>query len=233
MRQVEIKFCNPYEEFSSVPMDGRYAHAWILPSDTNTIYIDKCLLIRYESILNDVGPEASAERERIEVFVAWKLIHELAHLGFRWANGDDQTTPVRFDCEAGEHVEKAVFGGVTGFIFDKVGGKRWSGCQEVTGLIVRTQKTYSQVDEDYIQLISTQCKRKHPDTRSFLPVQLLPRGSRLCQSEATRPCRPQAVARTMELSPSRTACPGPGTTTGSCPMASAGKCTGTLWGQSG
>ena len=86
IKQVILKFEDPYDTFKSWRMSERYAHSWIFPDQLSIIFFDLNLLSRYEALYGIAGPEAEAERSRIEVLFGWKLIHEVVHLGFRWKN---------------------------------------------------------------------------------------------------------------------------------------------------
>ena len=96
---------------------------------------------RYRKIWNLDSEDSSQERRRIELIVAWKIIHELTHLGFSWANGGytaDGTkilTPAKYGFESGEFVEQAMLGGLASFLFDGI-SNQWNGTQKVIGLCI-------------------------------------------------------------------------------------------------
>jgi hypothetical protein len=96
----------------------------------NFLYVDSGFLKRYKMISKDKGSED--EMGRIEVLVAWKIIHELAHLAFRWEHGEDKATPKKLGYEAGEYVEKRIMDGLGGFIYS--GDGQWTGEQKILGL---------------------------------------------------------------------------------------------------
>jgi hypothetical protein len=173
MKKVKLIFEDPHNAFKSEKsVSDRYAHSWIFPDQPYTIFADSNLLSRYEAVFGITGPEAEAERTRIEILFAWKLIHEVVHLGFRWLNGPNAVTPEKYGRESGEYVENAVFGGITGFVFASVGNSRWNGSQKVVLLIVSVGRKTFEVDETYLRLVSAESKRDHPVFDTLLPVQM-------------------------------------------------------------
>ena len=72
--------------------------------DASEIFINVKLLNRYSQIFKSKRKPCISERRRIELFVAFIILHELGHLVQRWQNILD--TPERFaNREAGNYVE--------------------------------------------------------------------------------------------------------------------------------
>jgi hypothetical protein len=181
------------------------------------------LLSRYEALYGVAGPEAEMERWRIEILFAWKLIHEVAHLGFRWKHGADAKTPANYGEDSREYVERAAFGGITGLMFEKVkGATRWNRSRKVAGLIVCVGCKSFQVDEAHIRLVAAESQRARPVFDDLLPVQLLEvpclkKRSHTCMSSPRRNSRGGvSVCHGQER-----------TRAGSCAWESAAKGTGT------
>ena len=181
---IKVEFHDPYTHFANETKKGtnkklskseRYAHAWTAPPNHNTIFVDKGLLLRYETESPKSGPEAQLERDRIEYFLAWKLLHELAHLGFRWANGQEAITPAKFGKEAGRYVETSINHGPLGLIFHKKGNALWNGSQGIVGLFVaRSGGSPQRVREEYIQHVCRESRLALPKVCTLLPIELLP-----------------------------------------------------------
>ena len=181
---IKVEFHDPYTYFANERKKGtnqklskseRYAHAWTAPPNHNTIVVDKGLLRRFETVSLRSGPEAQLERDRLEYFLAWKLLHELAHLGFRWANGQEANTPADFGEEAGEFVETSINHGPLGVIFHKKENALWNGSQGIVGLFIACSRGSPQrVREEYIQHVCKESRLALPKVCTLLPIELLP-----------------------------------------------------------
>ena len=96
---------------------------------------------RYNKIWDDAA--SIPERRRIELIVAWKIIHELSHLGFTWSlpngrfspDGSLIISPEQFGHESGEFLEQKMTDGTAGFLFNGTTNK-WNGSQEIVSLCI-------------------------------------------------------------------------------------------------
>ncbi len=114
------------------------------------------------------GLAVRTEMNWIELFVAIKLLHGLAHLGFRWTHSNllvNKMTPPGIDeGETGNHFERLAFGGVAGFAFR--GKNAWDGSQKflcilLDGFRVRT---------NYMENVCAECRKAMPDSTKLVPV---------------------------------------------------------------
>lgn len=169
----------------------KYVHAWTQPGVPDKIFFDEGMLKRFKSIRNN--SDAVEERNRIILFLAWKFVHELSHLGFRWKHGQRCKSPPEFHGESGEYVETAMLGGLAGFIFS--GANEWNGDQEVSGLVLtrshRSRKRNHRVLESFIKNVLAQVESSEPVLNDLYPVRVedsreirLEGGEHLCSGAA-------------------------------------------------
>ena len=139
---------------------NQYRHGWTSLDQIHTIFINSFFLTRYVVVFLSLksyslqrqkfisydrygtiwDKEASIpERRRIEMIVAWKIIHQLAELGFAWANNGASPSALcpraaaeGFTIMPGEITEQEMLGGLAGVVFDG-GSDQWDGSQQVLG----------------------------------------------------------------------------------------------------
>ena len=189
--KITVKFLNPVESFAKDC--DQYAYSWIDPDlfDLYTVMVDSAILKRYRTLSSMHGLAVAAEMNWIELFVAIKLLHELAHLGFRWTYPDllvnSMTPPNINEGETGNHFERLAFGGVAGFAFQ---GKKpeWDGSQKflcilLDGFRVRTK---------YMESVCAECRRALPNLTELVPAVVV--GRPFCGKRdehiTPSPCKP-------------------------------------------
>ena len=167
-KNIKVLFQDPQIYFGKGKKN--YAYSWIDPGnfDLYTVIIDSSILTRYRTLSATGVSVATEEMELIEFFVAIKLLHELAHLGFRWTHSDylvnESTTPHINEGDSGNVLEKRAFGGVAGFTY--AGKAGWDGSQEFRGILIGG----ALVRDDYIRSVSAECRRYVPDVSKLLPI---------------------------------------------------------------
>ena len=143
-----------------------FAYAWTDPPVDDVINVDISFLTRWKQAPIE-------EKRRIEMLIGWKVIRELAHLGFRWQHGASAKTPDKFWRESGDFVEVQFLGGLAGIVF---GGEAnlWDGSSEVIALCLtkgscRSRgRTTTDVCEEYIQNAHGACMSDAPGLRRRL-----------------------------------------------------------------
>ncbi len=132
----------------------KYAFSWVDPKvNLQTIFIDAAFLGRYTKIYQRKGSDD--EIHRIVVLLAWKVLHELGHLAYRWENGPSSHTPITFNNgESGEYVEKIFLGhGTSGFAYHS--SNQWNGSQHINGLLISNPTANSfesyRVTDEYVK----------------------------------------------------------------------------------
>ena len=143
-----------------------FAYAWTDPPVDDVINIDISFLTRWKQAPIE-------EKRRIEMLIGWKVIHELAHLGFRWQHGASAQTPDKFGRESGDFVEAQFLGGLAGIVF---GGEvnLWDDSKEVIALCITKGRCRSggrlttDVCEEYIQNAHAACMSDEPGLRRRL-----------------------------------------------------------------
>ena len=187
--KIAVHFMDSYKYFGK-----QYAYSWIDPGnfDLYTVVFDSAFLVRYRTLAS-MGDTASGERilemRWIELFIAIKLLHELAHLGFRGTFShllvDDKTPGHANGGENGNHLERLDFGGVASFIWcgPNARCRRWNGEREFIGIII---KNIGSIDRECMEHICAQYRQARPDAASLLPLRCSPvnlrRGERITSS---------------------------------------------------
>ena len=166
--KIKVRFLNPVESFAND--NEKYACSWIDPDlfDLYTVIVDSAILKRYRALSAVDGLAVRAEMNWIELFVAIKLLHALAHLGFRWSHSNllanGMTPPCINECDTGNHFEKLAFGGMAGFAFR--GKNTWDGSQKIIcilldGFRVRTR---------YMGSVCAECRKALPNLTELVPA---------------------------------------------------------------
>ena len=184
-RKIRLEFKCAWTRFAK---DREHGYAWIEKHIGDVVYIDVSFLTRWKNA-------SLEERRRIELLIGWKVIHELAHLGYRWRHGQTAETPEKFGYDAGDFVEEKMLGGLAGIIFGGSSSK-WDGTQEVLGLCITRGlcrakpgkrriggPLTTEISEDYVRRAHEVCASEVPAIRLLLPVDCS--GCR-CVATATR-----------------------------------------------
>ena len=185
-----VKFLNPLESFRND--DNKYAYSWVDPDlfDLYTVVIDSAILKRYRTLATNGGLAARTEMNWIELFVAIKLLHELAHLGFRWTHSDlmvDGNTLDNINVgETGNYFQRLAFGGVAGFVYS--GSNAWDGSQKFVCILIDGFR----VRKVYMESVCAECKKTIPDMTDLVPAAVLGRQFRGERNEhiMSSPCKP-------------------------------------------
>ena len=191
--KITVKFLNPLKCFAND--NEKYACSWIDPGlfDLYTVIVDSAILKRYRTLSAMDGLAVRVEMNWIELFVAIKMLHELAHLGFRWTHPNllvnDMTPPGinEGDSETGNRFERLAFGGVAGFAF-RGKSSAWDGSQQflcilLDGFRVRTK---------YMESVCAECRKVMPELTELVPAVVL--GRPFCANRdehiKSSPCKP-------------------------------------------
>ena len=100
--RIRLEFKCAWTRFAK---EKEYGYACIEKHIGDVVYIDVSFLIRWKNA-------SSEEQRRIELLIGWKVIHELAHLGYRWRHGQTAETPEKFGYDAGDFVEEKMLAGL-------------------------------------------------------------------------------------------------------------------------
>mmetsp|Transcript_56856 Transcript_56856/g.149772 ORF Transcript_56856/g.149772 Transcript_56856/m.149772 type:complete len:278 (+) Transcript_56856:38-871(+) len=120
------------------------------------ISVHSKLLVRYAAIQSQTHAD---EQRRIVVFVAFVVLHELAHVFLRWM-GVLSTPPKQ---EAGNLLESNLLSGSIAPVFRYLGGgakqarraRRWSGKELVPKLVIKGNEGVKMISDARIQTIAT------------------------------------------------------------------------------
>jgi hypothetical protein len=175
--KIAVHFLDSYKYFKK-----KYAYSWIDPDnfDLYTVAFDSAFLERYRTLAS-MGETAGGERILemcwIELFIAMKLLHELAHLGFRWTDShllvDEKTLLHINGGETGNRLETLIFGGVASFSWrGPIARYRpWKGDKELTGIIIAN---IGSINRECMEHICTESSQARPDAASLLPLRCCP-----------------------------------------------------------
>jgi hypothetical protein len=170
MKKITVRFIDPAHYFANNP--APYAYSWIDPDmyDQYTVIFDRSILVRYRALYGGGAVAARNEMYLIEFFIAIKLLHELAHLGFRWTYSHllvHGHTPPRINGgENGQYLERMVFGGAVGFAYRGVVG--WDGSQSFDAILIDRHP----VVQEHAMAVCAECRK--PSVDSVDPFVLLP-----------------------------------------------------------
>jgi hypothetical protein len=144
--------------------------------DASHIFINVKLLNRYSQIFKSKRKPYISECGRIELFVAFIILHELGHLVQRWQNILD--TPERFaNKEAGDFVEVYLNSGrIMGLRLKRpaaiASGCHWTGSEEISGLVCTSLGggKSTLVPEDYPAMVFARRSVDKPRFHDLLPI---------------------------------------------------------------
>ena len=145
--------------------------------NASEIFINTKLLNRSSAIWKKNDEASKAECRRIEFFEAFIFLHELGNLMQRWQNILD--TPEMFaGKEAGRFVEILLTYRIMSLRLkhpDGRKGTRWTGLEEIFGLICypwkgSSYKDYGLVSDEYVAEVSSRCSQEKPKVADLLPI---------------------------------------------------------------
>ena len=175
---IEFKFGDSWTLFPDRTGAKHFVFAWSCSivkgkRDLKTIYLDLSFLTRYEELLSKRDTtHVQEEKNRIEILIALKILHEAGHIGVRCGLKDPlkqhKTSP---ESEAGGWLDRRVIGGTVGIIFSP--SLHWTGKnQQLTDLCVSTTSGIRAVAPDFFR--RAQNALQSNDRTRLFPIELVP-----------------------------------------------------------